>query len=100
MTHLSESDLVNFGRDELGERKKARIIAHCKECPPCADRLIDAAREHAPDPGPIKLSRWNKISLVAMVVALIAIVLGMFWFFRQLGDMGRIPPTMETPNDP
>ncbi len=97
MTHLSESDLVNFGRDELGDRKKARIIAHCKECPPCADRLIEAAREHAPHPGPIKLSRWNKISLVAMVVALIAMVLGMFWFFRQLGDVGRILPTMEAP---
>ena len=97
MTHLTESDLVNFGRDELGERKKARIIAHCKECPECADLLIEAAREYAPDPGPIKLSRWNKISLIAMVVALIAIVLGMFWFFRQLNEVGRIPPTMEVP---
>ena len=43
------------------------------------------------------LSRWNKISLVAMVVALIATVLGMFWFFRQLSEAGRIPPTMEAP---
>ena len=97
MTHLSESDLINFGRDELGERKQARIIAHCKEFPPCADRRIEATREHAPDPGLIKLSRWNKISLAAMVVALIAMVLGTFWFFRQLGDVGRILPTMEAP---
>jgi hypothetical protein len=97
MTHLTEPDLVNFGRNALGERKQARIIEHCKECPECADRLIEATREYAPAPGPIKLSRWNKISLVAMVVALIATVLGMFWFFRQLGDVGRIPPNMEAP---
>ncbi len=97
MIHMTEQDLVNFARDELGERKKARIIAHCKECPPCADRLIEAAREHAPDPGPIKLSRWNKISLIAMVVALIAIVLGMFWFVRQLGNATQAPQSMELP---
>lgn len=39
MTHLTEPDLVNFGRDELG----------------------------------------------------------MFWFFRQFGEVGRVPPAMEAP---
>jgi hypothetical protein len=86
MTHPDERDLINYARDELGRYKKFRIIEHCKECPECADKLIAAARDHAPDPEPFRLSKWNKISIVVMVVALVAVAFGMWWLLRSVGQ--------------
>lgn len=89
--HPNERDLANFARDALGEVKKRRILAHCRECPPCADRLIEATREHAPPPGPIRLTRWNKISLAALAVALVALVATLVLLMRSL----RAPELLE-----
>lgn len=98
MSHLTERDLVNFARDELGEAKKRRMLEHGRACPACADKLIEAAREHAPPPGPLRLSRANKISLAALVVALVALIVAMFWFMRQVGQPSG--PQLPGPNVP
>lgn len=104
MEHPSERDLINYARDELGRYKKFRIIEHCKECPECADRLIEAAREHGPEPEPFKLSKWNKISIVVMVVALLAVAFGMWWLLTSVGqNSGAFDPPLDgaptTPGD-
>jgi hypothetical protein len=103
MSHLSDRDLINYARDELGRYKKFRIIEHCKECSECAERLIEAAREHGPEPEPFRLSKWNKISIVVMVVALLAVAFGMFWLLRSVGQstggMLDSPPGVEDSTD-
>ena len=86
MTHPTERDLINYARDELGRYKKFRIIEHCKECPECADRLIEAARDHGPEPEPFRLSKWNKISIVVMIAALLAVAFGMWWLLSSVGQ--------------
>lgn len=91
--HPDDRDLVNFVRDEIGGRKKEKILEHCRRCQPCADRLIEATREHAPDPGPMRLTRWNKIWLGALVVALIVLVLTFVLLLRGL----QTPPVDPLP---
>lgn len=86
MSHPSDQDLANYARDELGRYKKFRIIEHCKECPECAERLIDAAREHGPEPEPFRLSKWNKISIAVMIIALLGVAFGMYWLLRSVGQ--------------
>ncbi len=86
MSHPNDQDMVNYARDELGRYKKFRIIEHCKECPECAERLIEAAREHGPEPEPFRLSKWNKISIVVMLVALLAVAFGMYWLLSSVGE--------------
>lgn len=86
MSHPGDQDLANYARDELGRYKKFRIIEHCKECPECAERLIDAAREHGPEPEPFRLSKWNKISIAVMLIALLAVAFGMWWLLRSVGQ--------------
>ncbi|NKB87270.1 MAG: hypothetical protein GKS06_03495 [Acidobacteria bacterium] len=102
MEHPSERDLINYAREELGRYKKFRIIEHCKECPECADRLIEAAREHGPEPEPFKLSKWNKISIVVMLGALLAVAFGMWWLLRSVGQGSGIyePPAAGAPVAP
>jgi len=81
--HLSERDLLNFAREELGERKKNKLLEHAKGCGYCADRLLETVREHAPPPGPIKLSWWNWASIGLFVVLLVVMVVLFVWFLRQ-----------------
>ena len=105
MQHPSEQDLINYARDEVGRYKKFRILEHCKECPECADKLIAAARDHGPEPEPFRLSTWNKVSLVIMVLALLGVVFGLYWMVRQLGqDTAALyeepPPGVGQPLDP
>lgn len=95
MEHPSEQDLINYARDELGRYKKFRIIEHCKECSECAERLITAAREHGPEPEPFKLSTWNKVSIVIMLLALLGVAFGLYWMMRQVG--ASQPGLMEPP---
>jgi anti-sigma factor RsiW len=97
--HPPERDLLNYARDELGEAKKARIIQHCRQCPECADRLIELTREHAPDPGPLKLSRFQKISIVLLILSLVAAVGGLMWTLQQIARQPGLPagPEMQVP---
>jgi len=100
MSHIADHDLIHFAQDRLGARKKDRIIAHCRECEWCAERLIEATREHAPDPAPFRLTRWQKISILVMVLALIATVASMVWVFRQIGRQAgsfELPPGNDRP---
>ena len=93
--HPQDRDIINFATDRLGEHKKGKILAHCRECPTCADRLIEATREHAPAPGPIKLSRWNKISLVALALALAILVVTLVMLVRSLEAPVPVSPDVE-----
>ena len=94
MEHPNARDFENFARDELGERKKERILAHCRQCEPCAERLLEAAREHPGETPPLKLSRWNVISIVVMVIALIAVVVTTIWLLRSMSEPAALdlPP--------
>ncbi len=92
--HPNDQDMINFALDELRQRKKDRILAHCRECPDCADRLIAATREHAPDPGPMRLTRWNKIWLGALVVSILALVATLVILLRSMQPPEpMLPPT-------
>lgn len=97
--HPDERDLINLAREELGSRKSERILAHCRNCPPCADRLLELVREHAPPPGPLRLSRWQKFSIVLFVVTLVLLVVLLVWWIRALPEQldAGIPPTPESP---
>lgn len=95
--HPEQRELVNYARDALREQKKQRILEHCRGCPECAERLIEAVREHGPDPGPIRLTRWNKISLAALALALIVLVVTFVLLIRGLGR--STPPMPETDGD-
>jgi len=99
--HPSERDLLNFARDELGEVRKDRIIQHCRQCPRCAERLIELTREHAPDPGPLRLSRFQKISILLLVLSLVAAFGGLMWTLRQVAQQPEVPagPEMPLPGD-
>lgn len=95
--HPTERDLLNFAREELGERRKQKILQHCKRCQECADRLLEAVREHAPPPGPIKLSWWNWASIVLFVVLLIALIGGFVWFLRSVPEAPGLDPEIGAP---
>lgn len=95
--HPPERDLLNFARDELGEAKKQRIIQHCRQCPECADRLIELTREHAPDPGPFKLTKFQKISIVLLILSLVAAVGGLMWTLQQIAQQPGVPAGPEMP---
>ena len=89
--HPPEQDLLNFARDELGEAKKERILKHCRQCTPCADRLIELTREHAPDPGPFRLTRFQKLSLLILALSLVAAIGGLVWTLRQVAQQPGLP---------
>ncbi len=97
--HPDPKDLVNLAREQLGRKKTQRILDHCKKCPECADRLLEAVREQPIDPTPVKLSRWSWISLAVLVLTIIAIVVMVFWILRgaRVGD--SLDPDLTPPVD-
>ena len=97
--HPDATDLLNLARQQLGTKKSQRILDHCKECPPCADQLLELVREHAPAPEKRPLSWWNWASIVLFVVALGALAVTMVWFLRSVAQTTPfdIPPA-ETPS--
>lgn len=95
--HPPERDLLNFARDELGEAKKERIIRHCRQCPECAERLIELTREHAPDAGPFRLTRFQKISIVLLILSLVAAIGGLMWTLQQVAQQPGLPAGPEMP---
>ena len=92
--HPDPKDLRNLAREKLGKIKTQRILDHCKECPPCADLLLDAVRNQEPRERP-PLSRWNWISIVLFAVTLVAVVATMIWFLRTASRsspfVGEVP---------
>lgn len=97
--HPEDRDLVNFARDEIGARKKDRILAHCRECPECADRLLAATRDHAPPPPPFQLTRWNKIWLGALVLSLIALAITLVVLLRSVQPPDAMLPPQGEPTE-
>ena len=93
--HPDAADFLNFAKEELGENKKERILGHCRDCPACAELLLAAVREHAPPPQKIPLTRWQKGSIVLLIVLLIGTVEGMVWLLRSIGQ--RVQPFSEAP---
>ena len=83
MRHLEPSDVRNFAEEKLGKKKQQRMLDHCKECPVCADQLLEAVRERGLEAKPIRLRWWNwlSIGLIALVVLLIVFV-ALFGYFR------------------
>ncbi len=45
MSHPDPIDLTNLAQEKLGRKKTQRVLDHCRECPRCADQLLEAARE-------------------------------------------------------
>jgi hypothetical protein len=81
--HPEPSDFLNFAREKLGKKKQDRIIAHCKECPDCADRLLEVVRAHGADAKPLRLRWWNWVSIGLILVVIAAIVVAaLLGYFR------------------
>jgi hypothetical protein len=80
--HPDQTDLANLAREKLGRKKTERILEHCKECPDCAEQLLEAVREQPFATGSPTLSKWNWISIAVLIVALLAVVAALFWILR------------------
>lgn len=87
MSHPTERDLLNFARDALRQTKRQRILAHCRDCQPCADRLLDLVRQHAPPGERLRLTWFNWLSIVVLAATLLALVGGLIWLLRH-GSVG------------
>jgi hypothetical protein len=90
--HPSAEDLANLAREELGRKKTQRILDHCRECPECAELLLEAVSNQPMSRERISLSKWNWISIIILVVALIAVFGLLLWLLR-----GAAPPPPEAP---
>ncbi len=51
--HLDSTVLANFAQEKLSRKKTQRILDHGKQCPGCANQLMEAVREQTP-PTPLK----------------------------------------------
>ena len=106
--HPDPKDLLNLAREQLGRKKSQRIFDHCKECPECADLLLEAVRKHAPAPEKRPLTWWNWASIVLFFVALATVVAALVWFLRTteqsnpfgLDAPAEGPPSIAPRQDP
>jgi hypothetical protein len=81
--HPDPADLDNLARERLGRKKTQRVLDHCKECPDCAERLLDAVRKQPLDTPRVALSMWNWISIGLLLLTLPAIVAVLWWISRN-----------------
>jgi len=81
-SHPDPQDLLNLARDQLGKKKSQRILDHCRECPPCADALLEVVRDQAPEGARPPMTRWQWVSIILFIVALVVVVVLMVWFVR------------------
>jgi hypothetical protein len=81
--HPHPNDLANLAREKLGRKKTQRLLDHCKECPDCAEQLLEAVREQPLATGRPALSKWNWISIGVLIVALLAVVAALWWVLRS-----------------
>ncbi len=93
--HLDATDLANFAQEKLSRKKTQRILDHCKRCPGCANKLMEAVREQTP-PTPLKLTKWNWISIGFLIVWLFAMVAGVWWLSRSTVQPSEVPIGPET----
>ena len=80
--HPDSADLVNLARQRLGRKKTQRVLDHCRECPDCAEQLLEAVRDEPSDTQPLSLSVWNWISIGLLLVALPAVIAVLWWISR------------------
>lgn len=95
--HPTPQDLANLAAEKLGAKKTQRILDHCKECPACADALLEAVSNRPISHQRLKLSKWNWISIGVMIVAIVALFGVMLWL---LLDASRQPPELDEPAGP
>lgn len=81
--HPDTKDLANLAGERLGRKKTQRILDHCKECPDCAERLLEIVRTLPPSERRPP-SRWTWISIVLFAVALIVTVATMIGLLRSI----------------
>ncbi len=93
--HLDPTDLANFAQEKLSRKKTQRILDHCKQCPACADQLMEAVREQTPAT-PLKLTTWNWISIGFLVVWLFAMIAAVWWLSRGTARLPEVPIGTET----
>ncbi len=93
--HLDPTDLANFAQETLSRKKTQRILDHCKQCPACADQLMEAVREQTPAT-PLKLTTWNWISIGFLVVWLFAMIAAVWCLSRGTARLPEVPIGTET----
>ena len=81
--HPDPADLESLARERLGRKKTQRVLDHCKECPDCAERLLEAVREQPLDTHRVTLSMWNWISIGLLLLTLPAVVAVLWWISRN-----------------
>ena len=93
--HLDPTDLANFAQEKLSRKKTQRILDYCKQCPGCANQLMEAVREQTPAT-PLKLTKWNWISIGFLVVWLFGMVAAFWWLSRSTTQLPEVPAGPET----
>jgi hypothetical protein len=93
--HPSAADLDSLAQEKLSGKKTQRILDHCKQCPPCADQLMEAVREQTPAT-PLKLTKWNWISIGFLIVWLLATLVALWWISRGTPQLPEAPIGAET----
>jgi len=88
--HPDPKELSNLAQERLGKKKTRRILEHCKECPQCADFLLEAVRSQPLVGDRPRLSKWNWISIGVLIVTLLAVVAALWWILRSAS---RLPTT-------
>ena len=88
--HPAASDLANLAQEKLGRKKTQRILDHCRDCPECADLLLEAVRAQPLAGERPTLSKWNWISIGIFVVALVVVVVVMLWLLRSVSQRGGV----------
>ncbi len=97
--HPDPKDLANLAQERLGRKKTQRILDHCKDCPECAELLLETVRSQ-PIPGErLALSKWNWISIAVLILSLIAVVVAMLWFLNSTSRPGALGLEGQLPAD-
>ncbi|MBQ91541.1 MAG: hypothetical protein CL441_09080 [Acidimicrobiaceae bacterium] len=80
--HPSTDDLLKLAKERLGRKRTERILAHCRGCQPCADRLLALIGAQPADKSPLRFGPWMWVSLALLVATVLALVGGMWWLTR------------------
>ena len=97
--HPDPKDLANLARERLGRKKTQRIFDHCKECPECAELLLETVRSQPIAGERLTLSKWNWISIAILILSLVAVVLAMLWFLNSRSRPGLFGLEGQLPAD-